>query len=87
MWGGEALGGVRDASSSHNVGAWCVPEVNVNVSLSNATEEQQVYSTIWDMPMLQGVCTSTGCSELHPRRQAMSEVLCVRMFVCVCVCA
>jgi hypothetical protein len=39
--------------------------VNVNVfslGLSNATEEQQVYSAIWDMPMLQGVCTSTGCS-------------------------
>ncbi len=37
--------------------------VNVNVfslGLSNATEEQQVYSAIWDMPMLQGVCTSTG---------------------------
>jgi hypothetical protein len=39
--------------------------VNVNVfslGLSNATEEHQVYSAIWDMPMLQGVCTSTGCS-------------------------
>ncbi len=39
--------------------------VNVNVlslGLSNATEEQQVYAAIRDMPMLQGVCTSTGCS-------------------------
>ncbi len=37
---------------------------NVNVfslGLSNATEEQQAYSAIRDMPMLQGVCTSTGC--------------------------
>jgi hypothetical protein len=34
--------------------ALCV-NVNVNVfslGLSNATEEQQVYSAIWDMPML-----------------------------------
>ena len=44
-----------------------VVNVNVNVfslGLSNATEEQQVYSAIWDMPMLQcvPVRTSTGCS-------------------------
>jgi hypothetical protein len=33
--------------------------VNVNVfslGLSNAIEEQQVHSALWDMPMLQGVC-------------------------------
>jgi hypothetical protein len=50
---------------------------NVNVfslGLSNATEEQQEYSAIWGMPMLQGVCTSTGCSSWHPRRQAMYVV-------------
>ncbi len=45
----------------------CV-NVNVNVNvfslgLSNATEEQQVYSAIWDMPLLQGVCTSMGVEE------------------------
>jgi hypothetical protein len=44
--------------------------VNVNVlslGLSNATEEQQVHSAIWDMPMLQGVCTSTACMLWHQR--------------------
>ncbi len=38
----------------------CNVACNVNVfslGLSNATEEQQVYSAMWDMPMLQGVCT------------------------------
>ncbi len=58
----------------------CNENVNVlSLGLSNATEEQQVYSAIWDMPMLQGVCPSTGCSSLHPRRHAMYEVLCVCM--------
>ncbi len=39
----------------------CTCNVNVfSLGLSNATEEQQVYSAIWDITMLQGVCTSTG---------------------------
>ncbi len=47
------------------VGTARAQELHVNVfslGLSNATGEQQVYSAIWDMPMLQGVCTSTGCT-------------------------
>jgi hypothetical protein len=30
-----------------------------SLGLSNATEELQVYSAVWDMPMLQGVRTCT----------------------------
>jgi hypothetical protein len=34
----------------------CNVHVNViSLGLANATEEQQVYSAIWDLPMLQGV--------------------------------
>jgi hypothetical protein len=45
--------------------------------LSDATEEQQVYSALWGMPMLQDRCKNRGCILLHPRREAMREMLCV----------
>jgi hypothetical protein len=45
--------GRRRGGGRSHVGVMCAVNVNVNVfslGLSNATEEQQVYSAIWDMP-------------------------------------
>jgi hypothetical protein len=61
------------------------PRVHVNAfswGLSNATEEQQVYSAIWDMPMLSVLCATLFPLAVGPAREKAAQLTAPGVFVC-----